>query len=222
MRLAFVGMYMSKELPVRTYEKPRYAPSRNRTYYTTMNVYACQHCGAEFEKKASDGGPKHSMRYCSRKCCAVATRRTGPASATWKGGRVMTYDGYIRVRIPDHPNCDSAGYVLEHRYVMSLHLGRPLEPQEVVHHINGDKTDNRIENLELMETNSAHRKEHGKRLTRNQIQVPCFNCSAAVLRWPSMMPKHGRVYCSHACYLNFVTGATIRSGADVPDRNLQT
>lgn len=66
--------------------------------------------------------------------------------------------GYIKVKIhEDRPGKDSSGYVLEHRLVMEQHLGRYLTPDEVVHHLNGVKDDNRIENLQLR----SSRKEHG-------------------------------------------------------------
>lgn len=65
---------------------------------------------------------------------------------------------YLKVRAPEgHPNSDKDGYILEHRLVMEQHLGRYLETGEVVHHINGVKDDNRIENLQLRRS----RKDHG-------------------------------------------------------------
>ncbi len=69
-------------------------------------------------------------------------------------GRIKQSDGYMAVSIDkDNPYfcmSYSGGYVLEHRYVMAKHIGRPLERKETVHHLNGDRSDNRIENLQLM------------------------------------------------------------------------
>ncbi len=81
----------------------------------------------------------------------------GKENPAWKGGKYQKSDshyqdkrGWIYLRKPDHPNCMSNGYVAEHRYVMSNHIGRPLTKFEHIHHLNGIKTDNRIENLELI------------------------------------------------------------------------
>ena len=71
----------------------------------------------------------------------------------WKGGRTWHSGGYIAILKPNHPNADNRGYVREHIFVMSKKLGRSLSECESVHHKNGIRTDNRLENLELMSTN---------------------------------------------------------------------
>lgn len=79
--------------------------------------------------------------------------KPGVRSRNWRGGRRINTQGYVDIKLDsDHwLQClvNRAGYAKEHRVVMSEHLGRAVLPEETVHHINGDKTDNRIENLQL-------------------------------------------------------------------------
>jgi 5-methylcytosine-specific restriction endonuclease McrA len=63
---------------------------------------------------------------------------------------IMNAHGYITIYEPTHPSCGISGRVLEHRWVVEQFLGRYLTTREQVDHINQDKTDNRIENLQLL------------------------------------------------------------------------
>ena len=113
----------------------------------------CIQCGAEFSAQRKE------YKYCSAHCYHESTR--GRRSTNWKGGRKKTTRGYIELYMPEHCNANLSGYVLEHVFVMSKHLGRPLKSSEIVHHVNEDKTDNRVENLKVM-TRSQHMKKHQK------------------------------------------------------------
>ena len=99
----------------------------------------------------------------------IQTQRTGPRSGAghpeWKGGRRLDKSGYVLLYMPDHPDArrlkgrKSGGHIREHRWVMEQALGRRLLPTEVVDHINGQKGDNRLENLRLYASNADHLRE---------------------------------------------------------------
>lgn len=100
--------------------------------------------------------------------------RLGQEAANWRGGRRENLGGkgeYIGIYSPEHPHKTKDGYVMEHRLVMEKKLGRYLQPKEIVHHINGNKRDNRIENLELVSDRGTHTRNHFARSHQNDDEV---------------------------------------------------
>lgn len=101
-------------------------------------------------------GMKPKEATVSERCArARSAAKKGKQSSNWKGGRVIDKKGYVHIWKPGHPNAVMGygkQYVLEHRLVMSEHLGRALFRHENVHHKNGKRDDNRLENLELWTT----------------------------------------------------------------------
>ncbi len=89
-------------------------------------------------------------------------KRMGSDAANWKGGirRAGVKGRYISIYSPEHPFSTQEGYVMEHRLVVEKSIGRHLNPEEVVHHLNGISDDNRLENLELLPSRKAHTKAH--------------------------------------------------------------
>jgi hypothetical protein len=117
-----------------------------------------QKCGYEL-RKLGISGEKHPMKRLEmRKMMSEKFR--GELGPGWKGGRRIDKAGYVYVYNPDHLNTTMNRCVYEHRLVMEKQISRYLEPEEVVHHINGIKDDNRIENLMLFANDLEHRKYH--------------------------------------------------------------
>jgi len=132
----------------------------------------------------------YEYRDCACGCGAVIKRRyfqkefpksyvtghqfKGKLNVHWNNGVTMA-NGYRYISKPDHPNSNKRGYVREHVFVMSEHLGRPIKKGEIVHHKNKRITDNRIENLEIM-TNGEHTSLHHKGLIKpNSLKNLWFN-----------------------------------------------
>ena len=146
----------------------------------------CEYCGKEYRTFPCYEKRGHEHHYCSKTCAGLARRNT---REEWTGGRISETTGYKIISI-------GGRYVEEHRLVMEKYLGRRLEPCEHVHHINGNKTDNRLENLKL-----TNRWDHPKEHKRNNICV-CKRCRKE-------RHHHGRGLCDN-CYHHELLKGTLR------------
>lgn len=116
----------------------------DKSRQTAVRRTHCEHCGKPLKPNVH---PK--VRFCSKSCGLKSRNRKGQKKAV-KETRRNHSTGYMLVKVgKDYPGAMSNGWILEHRYVMEQHLGRQLEAHEHIHHKNGDRHDNRLENLEL-------------------------------------------------------------------------
>ena len=140
---------------------------------------ACLDCGVERWIVTLRGKPT-TLRCIS---CAAKLRPPplrGSKHNSWKGGRTKSRDGYIEVRVYKgdffYPMAHHNSYVAEHRLVMAQYLNRCLHRWEIVHHLNGIRDDNRIENLCL-----TMRQYHEKATMAKQLQERVNSLEAKVL-----------------------------------------
>ena len=119
----------------------------------------CAFCNKERRIHRSYAAKGFKRTFCDIRCYGkwASIHRMAEKSANWRGGKFKNAQGYTLVKVSKHPYRSRSGYMMEHRLVLEKKIGRPLRPFEDAHHINGNRSDNRPENLELWTSRSLLR-----------------------------------------------------------------
>jgi glutaredoxin-related protein len=134
-----------------------YESAKAKRYYRRngkkYKIQECLQCGNEYKPT------RRNQKYCSVECSADSQRKylSIPDCLEDASRKLDKKIGYVRVYCPMHPKANTWGYVYEHRLIVEGMIGRYLEKDEHIHHVNGKRWDNRPENLRLM-TSSDHSK----------------------------------------------------------------
>lgn len=111
--------------------------------------------------------------------------------------------GYKEIYIPNHPKAKANGCILEQRYIAEQIIGRILEDDEVVHHINGDRNNNNVSNLMIFKTQNDHARYHSGQykeiICKNNIYecIPLIN--KCLICGKEFILSHNNKYCSAKC-----------------------
>lgn len=122
-------------------------------------LFECPYCKNNIETRKTIG----LKQICCKKCYRYYRKGKNFGAIKEK----VKISGYLYILKPNHPNCNKRKYVAEHRLIAEKYLGRYLTNNEIVHHINEIKTDNRKENLEIM-TKKEHMQLHRKDTKRGK------------------------------------------------------
>jgi len=122
-------------------------------------------------------GKKHSKESLKKMSINRKGKYKGSQNHNWKGG-ILKSNGRIFILKPEHPFCNKAGYVREHRLVMEEHLERYLKPFEIIHHKNSIKDDN------TQQTHSSFHTPKGSLVGINQAKSKLANDDHLCSKFP--------------------------------------
>ncbi len=127
-------------------------------------IHNCKVCGCSFFVSDYEISKGHG-NFCSGRCSSSLEN-----NARWAGGRKKDVDGYVFIKMPQHPFADNHGYVKEHRIIIEKIIGRYLLRTEIIHHVNKIKDDNCPKNLMAFVSHQSHNQfENNKILNQNDI-----------------------------------------------------
>lgn len=140
-----------------------YYKGENSPYYKGLGKKVdCAYCKKKVYRENHEI-LRSNIYFCSKNCIGKWTskNRCGKNHPNFKNGFISS-DGYKYKYAKEHPFSDKAGYIKEHRVIVENFIGRLLKKEEVVHHIDGDRLNNNVNNLMIFKNQSCHMKFHLK------------------------------------------------------------
>lgn len=133
--------------------------------------FCSMHCRNEWYR--SEEKPLRGWRHSKESKLKMSKNHadvSGEKNPSWKGG-IISRHGYLYILRPDHPSADTTGYIAQHRAIIEDRLGRYLGSDEHVHHKDGNKANNEIENLEVL-LKSEHHRLHALSYWQKKKELP--------------------------------------------------